>query len=112
MYYFMKKYLHPDGEAGATPPPSKVFTQEEVSRMMAEEKRQGRMSVLKELGVEDEASAKDALSKYQAGIEAQKSDLQKAQDAIKAEQESRAQAPQLTRQVRRRSYIRLRGRLL
>ena len=90
MRYSMIKYLHPDGEAGATPPatpPTKVFTQEEVSRMMAEEKRQGRMSVLKELGVEDEASAKDALSKYQAGIEAQKTDLQKAQDAIKAEQE-------------------------
>lgn len=101
MYYFMKKYLHPDGEAGATPPatPSKTFTQEEVNRMMAEEKRQGRMSVLKELGVEDEASAKDALSKYQAGIEAQKSDLQKAQDAIKAEQESRAQAEAKARQL-------------
>lgn len=93
MRYLMKKYLHPDGEAGATPP-VKTFTQEEVNRMMADEKRQGRASVLKDLGVEDEAAAKDALSKYQANIEAQKTELQKAQDATAAEKQARALAEQ------------------
>lgn len=97
---FVRKYLYPEGEGGATPPatppatPSKTFTQEEVNRMMAEEKRQGRMSVLKELGVEDEASAKEALAKYKESVEAQKTELQKAQDLMLAEQAAKAAAEQ------------------
>ena len=101
MYYFMRKYLHPDEGAGGTntegASTGKTFTQEDVNRMMAEEKRQGRASVLKELGFEDEASAKDTVSKYQKSLDDQKTDIQKAQEAAaaalkeKAETEAAAQ---------------------
>lgn len=56
----------------------KTFTQEEVNRMMAKEKRQGRNSLLKELGFKDEASAKSASKSYNAWLEAQKTDDEKA----------------------------------
>ena len=85
MYYFMRRYLHPDDGAGGTTTEGtstgKTFTQEDVNRMMAEEKRQGRTSVLKELGFEDEASAKEIVSKYQKSLDDQKTDVQKAQEA-------------------------------
>ena len=85
MYYFMRRYLHPDDGAGGTgtegTSTGKTFTQEDVNRMMAEEKRQGRTSILKELGFEDEASARDIVSKYQKSLYEQKTDVQKAQEA-------------------------------
>lgn len=57
----------------------KVFTQEEVSRMMAKEKREGKLSVLKELGVEDVKNAKEGLKKYQEYLDSQKTEAEKAQ---------------------------------
>lgn len=62
----------------------KTFTQEEVNRMMAKEKEQGRRAILAELGVTDSKFAKDALNKYQQILDAQKSDEEK--DAEKASQ--------------------------
>lgn len=58
----------------------KTFTQEEVNRMMAREKKQGRAALLKELGYEDEKTAINASKSYNAWLEAQKSDEQKAAD--------------------------------
>lgn len=96
MYYFMRRYLHPDDGAGGTPAEGtstgKTFTQEDVNRMMAEEKRQGRASVLKDLGFEDETSAKDIVSKYQKSLEDQKTDVQKAQEAAAAALAEKAKA--------------------
>ena len=63
-----------------TSPSGKTFTQEDVNRMMAAEKEQGRRSILKELGVEDITSAKDALQKYQEHLNSQKTELQQAQE--------------------------------
>ena len=58
----------------------KTFTQEEVNRMMAREKKQGRAALLKELGYEDEKAAINASKSYNAWLQAQKSDEQKAAD--------------------------------
>ena len=59
----------------------KVFTQEEVNKMMAREKKQGRMALLKELGYKDEETAKSASKSYNAWLEAQKSDEEKRKDS-------------------------------
>lgn len=56
----------------------RTFTQEEVTRMMAREKKQGRAALLKELGYKDEKQAKAASSSYNAWLESQKSDEQKS----------------------------------
>ena len=57
----------------------KTFTQADVNRLMAAEKESGRRSILKELGVEDVASAKEGLQKYQEFLNSQRSELEKAQ---------------------------------
>lgn len=59
----------------------KTFTQAEVNRMMTAEKEQGRRSVLKELGIEDIASAKESLQKYSEFLQAQKTQLEQAQES-------------------------------
>lgn len=56
----------------------KTFTQEEVTRMMAREKKQGRAALLKELGYKDEKQAKAASSSYNAWLESQKTEEQKS----------------------------------
>lgn len=58
----------------------RTFTQEEVNRMMAREKKQGRAALLKELGYEDEKAAINASKSYNAWLQAQKSDDEKAAD--------------------------------
>lgn len=74
----------------------KTFTQEEVNRMMAKEKREGKLSVLKELGVEDVKNAKDGLKRYQDYLDSQKTEAEKAQAEVqrlaqeKAELEEKA----------------------
>lgn len=72
----------------------KTFTQEEVSKMMATEKNQGRMSVLKELGVEDAKTAKEGLAKYKEYLDAQKTEAQKAADQAASEKAAREAAEQ------------------
>lgn len=77
---------------------TKTFTQEEVNRMMAVEKNQGRMSVLKELGVDDAKSAKEGLAKYKELVDAQKTDAQKASEIAATEKAAR-EAAELKAQV-------------
>lgn len=69
----------------------KVFTQEEVSRMMAKEKREGKLSVLKELGVEDVKNAKEGLKKYQEYLDSQKTEAEKAQAEVQRLAEEKAE---------------------
>lgn len=73
---------------------NKTFTQAEVSAMMAKEKNQGRLAVLKELGVEDAKTAKEGLSKYKEYLDSQKTDLEKAQGETAAEKTARLAAEQ------------------
>lgn len=63
------------GGAGTDP---KTFTQEEVNRMMAAEKRQGRASVLSELGYDPKD--KEAITKLKALIDGNKTEEQKKAD--------------------------------
>lgn len=69
----------------------KTFTQEEVNRMMAKEKREGKLSVLKELGVEDVKNAKEGLKKYQEYLDAQKTEAQRAQEEAQRLAEEKAE---------------------
>lgn len=69
----------------------KTFTQEEVNRMMAKEKREGKLSVLKELGVEDVKNAKEGLKKYQEYLDAQKTEAQRAQEEVQRLAEEKAE---------------------
>lgn len=63
---------------------TKTFTQAEINRMMTAEKNQGRMAILKELGLEGDAKdAKKLIDAYKADQEAKKTETQKKDDAIK-----------------------------
>ena len=68
----------------------KTFTQEEVNTMMAAEKRQGKNSVLKELGLNPED--KDALKNLKTLLEGKKTDTQRLTDNLKAETEAKSAA--------------------
>ena len=61
----------------------KTFTQEEVNRMMAKEKRQGKRSAIKELGFKDEKEAKKAFEEYKKWSDSQKTDGDKQDDSAK-----------------------------
>lgn len=59
--------------------PERVFTQDEVSKMMAKEKHQGRNAVYKELGIDPEDTS--AVKMFKAFIEAQKTKEEKEAEA-------------------------------
>lgn len=59
-----------------------IFTQSQVSAMMAREKKEGKESVLKSLGFGSEKEAKDAMKLLQALTDSQKTDGQKAKDEV------------------------------
>lgn len=62
-----------------------TFEQAELSRMMANEKKQGRLAVLKELGIDtdDVKSNKDAMEKFREWQKSQRTDLENAQEELK-----------------------------
>lgn len=74
----------------------KTFTQEDLNRIAAQEKRQGVSSVLKALGFESEDKAKEFVEKYRQAENDKKDDLEKAQENLanantaKAEAEAKA----------------------
>ena len=68
-----------DGQAS-----ERVFTQDEVSRMMAREKHQGRNAVYNELGIDPDDTS--AVQMFKAFVEAQKTD-----DEKRAEQDAKNQ---------------------
>lgn len=62
-----------------------TFEQAELTRMMANEKKQGRLAVLKELGIDtdDVKSNKDAMEKFREWQKNQRTDLENAQEELK-----------------------------
>lgn len=76
------------GEGGGTQ--SKTFTQEEVNRMLANEKRQGRQAALKALGLDP--NDKDAEKKAKAILDTQKTQAEKDAEALTTEKNARAEA--------------------
>jgi hypothetical protein len=85
-------------DAGATdeqpteePKKEKLFTQDDLNRIIPQRAQQAVRSFLKDVGVEDEDELKNIVSTYQQIQEEQKSELQKAQErADKAEREREA----------------------
>lgn len=72
--------------------PPKTFTQEELNRIAAQEKRQGVNSILKALGFESEEKAKEYLEAKRKEDDEKKDDLQKAKDAEAAANTAKAAA--------------------
>lgn len=75
------------GEGGTQ---TKTFTQEEVNRMLANEKRQGRQAALKALGLDP--NDKDAEKKAKAILDTQKTQAEKDAEALTTEKNARAEA--------------------
>lgn len=84
----------PPDEPSPTPTPSeeeqpqgeKTFTQAEVSRMMANEKRQGRTAIMRELGLDVED--KDAVKNAKALLDSLKTREEKDAEALKTAQDA------------------------
>lgn len=72
------------------PAGGKTFTQEEVNRMLANEKRQGRQAALKALGLDP--SDKNAEKNAKAILDAQKTQSERDADALKQAQTAQAEA--------------------
>ena len=68
------------GKDDQTKSGEKTFTQDEVTRMMAREKREGRNAAIKALGFENEEEAKKASSLLRALLDSQKSEKEKAEE--------------------------------
>lgn len=107
---FLRLFLAPDagaaagGENNAPAPeqtnndptggvePEKMFSQSELNRLLANEKKQGRSAILKELGFADAATAKKALEDLKTYQDSQKTleqkyaDLQKEAEVLKSAQ--------------------------
>lgn len=61
-----------------------TFSQADLNRIGAQEKANGKKSMLKELGFEDEKSAKEAMTKFKEWQASQKSEAEKIQEKINA----------------------------
>lgn len=95
-----------DGEANGKKD-EKTFSQEQVSRMMAKEKNQGRNSVYNELGInpKDEEQIK-AIKAY---IESQKTDSQKAAEKVLAENAALKEAEEKVRIAEAKAEVMMLG---
>lgn len=71
---------------------NKTFTQEDINRIAAKEKAEGRRALLKELGIEDTEDSRNAIKNYLAQQESQKSDLQKANERASKAEKAQADA--------------------
>lgn len=68
------------------PPPAdppKTFTQDELNNIAAKEAKKAQEKLLKQLGVDDFANAKDGLAKFKEWQESQKTEAQKQADRLK-----------------------------
>ena len=61
-----------------------TFSQADLNRIGAQEKANGKKSILKELGFEDEKSAKEAITKYNEWMASQKTEAEKQQEKLTA----------------------------
>lgn len=80
----------PPAEPNADPP--KSFTQEDLNRIAANEKRQGMSSILRTLGFEKEEDAKAFVEKYKELEDSKKDDLAKAQETLEMEKKAKEEA--------------------
>lgn len=71
------------GEGSGSGSAEKTFTQDQVTQMMAREKRQGRSAALKDLGFKSEKEAKDAIKLLNVLLDSQKTPEDKASEKAK-----------------------------
>lgn len=96
LQFFADPPVDPPADPPADPPqdppadPPKTFTQEEVNRMLANEKRQGRQAALKALGLDP--NDKDAEKKAKAILDGQKTQAERDSEALKTAQTAQADA--------------------
>lgn len=81
---------NPPTDPPADPNEGKTFTQEEVNKMLAAEKRQGRQAALKALGLDP--ADKDAEKKAKEILDAQKTQQERDQEALNTEKTARTEA--------------------
>ena len=81
---------------------TKTFTQEDINRIAAKEKAEGRRALLKELGIEDTENAKTAIKQYLAAQEAQKTEAQKATERANKAEKAQAAAEATVLALQRR----------
>lgn len=89
-----------DGKGGNGGSGGKTFTQEEVNRMLAAEKRQGKQSVLKALGLDP--NDKDAEKNAKAILDQHKTKQQLDNEALEREKNARADAEGKATQAERK----------
>ncbi len=71
---------------GNDPPPTdppKTFTQDELNNIAAKEAKKAQEKLLKQLGVDDFANAKDGMAKFKEWQESQKTEAQKQAERLK-----------------------------
>ena len=96
-----------NGNAGEGKKDEKTFNQEQVNKMMAKEKNQGRNAVYNELGInpKDEKQI-EAIKAY---IESQKSDTQKATEKALAEEKALKEAEDRVRIAEAKAEVMMLG---
>lgn len=80
------------GDEGTGNQSGKTFTQEEVNRLLKTERESSQRKLLKELGVEDPKSAKEGLAKYKEILDKDKTEAQKANEALGTETKAKEEA--------------------
>lgn len=71
---------------------ARTFTQEEVNRMMRDEKESAKKSLLRELGVDDAKTAKEGLAKYREILDKDKTDAERAKEGLAVETKAKGEA--------------------
>lgn len=81
-----------EGNQGTGGKSGKTFTQEDVNRLLKNEKESAKKALLKELGVEDAKSAKEGLAKYKEILDKDKTAAEKAGEDLAAETKAKQEA--------------------
>lgn len=81
-----------EGNQGTGGKSGKTFTQEDVNRLLKNEKESAKRALLKELGVEDAKSAKEGLAKYKEILDKDKTAAEKAGEDLAAETKAKQEA--------------------
>lgn len=98
---------NPAGDQNQQPnnPSGATFTQSDLNRIGAQEKANGKKSMLKELGFDDEQTAKDAIAKYNEYIKSQQTEVEQAQAALATATKAQTEAESKAALAERRCSI-------
>ena len=88
----LEDHNNPGNQEGTGNQSGKTFTQEDVNRLLKNEKESAKKALLKELGVEDAKSAKEGLAKYREILDKDKTAAEKAGEDLAAETKAKQEA--------------------